>query len=126
LSKYLVKPVTPQDFKETIKLLALRLDSANHSRTQIKEEYTWDSTNKQLFRNNEPIPLKQKEQALLNLLVSKRGECITFPEIMAHVWEDEFEKDISVQSVKLQVTMLRKKLPKDSIQNVYGKGYMLT
>jgi DNA-binding response OmpR family regulator len=44
---------------------------------------------------------------------------------MALVWEDDFDAEISIESVKFQVSMLRKKLPKDSIKNVYGKGYVL-
>jgi len=44
---------------------------------------------------------------------------------MAYVWETYFDEEISIESVKLQVTLLRKKLPKESIKNVYGKGYVL-
>ena len=45
---------------------------------------------------------------------------------MALVWEKDIDTDVSIESVKLQVHYLRKKLPKNAIQNVYGKGYTLT
>ncbi|MCK5853893.1 MAG: helix-turn-helix domain-containing protein [Sulfurovaceae bacterium] len=59
------------------------------------------------------------------MLISKRGYCVVGEEIMAIVWENSFEEDISCDSVKRQVSYLRKKLPDIIIQNVYGQGYLL-
>ncbi|RUM71728.1 MAG: hypothetical protein DSZ09_02530 [Sulfurovum sp.] len=36
-----------------------------------------------------------------------------------------YEDEISIASVKLQITQLRKKLPKGCIKNIYGCGYIL-
>jgi len=66
-----------------------------------------------------------KEQKLLKLLIENRKNSVSFETIMANVWEDSLEKDISFGSVKNLVSTLRKKLPKDCICSIYGVGYQI-
>lgn len=126
LCKYLVKPVSPNDFKEAMTKMSMLLYSAPSQYLSIGENYKWDSKSKQLFYQDTLIALTQKEQTLLNLFILKNNQCIPFVEIMATVWEDDMDSTISIESVKLQVHYLRKKLPDNAIKNVYGKGYSLS
>lgn len=125
LCKYLVKPFNYEEFKTTLHKLSDYFSSPSSQLIPLKENYFWDTTKKELLHKQENITLTQKEKSLLSLLISKQNNCVTFIDIQAHVWEDDFDVEVSIQSVKLQVTLLRKKLPKDSIKNVYGKGYIL-
>jgi len=125
LTKYLVKPVEPLEFKETMKKISIELESSSFLYVDLKEGFKWNREKKELSDNGKVVSLSLKEQILLNLLVSRHKESVLFTDIMALVWEDEFDAEISIESVKFQVSMLRKKLPKDSIKNVYGKGYVL-
>ena len=45
-------------------------------------------------------------------------------DIIGFVWDD-YMADVSFESVKSQVSYLRKKLPNISITNIYGVGYIL-
>jgi len=125
LCKYLVKPVEAQVFKEALHKLSEVLKEHMDAYINLSKEYKWDIQNEILFHKTKSIALSHKEKILLALLVKHHRRCVSFEEIMAIVWEDDFHEEISVQSVKLQVTLLRKKLPKGSIKNVYGKGYVL-
>jgi len=125
LCKYVVKPIVPLEFKATIKKLLEDIDALQTNRITLAEGYSWHEERKELYVKGECSVLSQKEQALLELLISKRNQCTTFTDIMAKLWEDDFEQEVSVESVKLQVCFLRKKLPKNIIQNVYAKGYIL-
>lgn len=125
LTKYLVKPVEPIAFKEALKKLSKTLALSDKKFFHFKEGYVWDKELQELSLDNKAIALLQKEKILLQLLIDKHRECVNFTDIMALVWEDDFDAEISVESVKFQVTQLRKKLPKESIKNVYGKGYIL-
>ena len=125
LTKYLVKPVDPMAFKEALQKLSKTLALRDEKFFHLKEGYVWDNELQELSLDDRVIPLLQKEKVLLQLLVKKHRECVNFTDIMALVWEDDFDAEISVESVKFQVTQLRKKLPKESIKNVYGKGYIL-
>jgi len=91
----------------------------------LKDNYLWDDKSKTLTHEQKKIPLTQKEQTLLSLLLDNKNCCVSFEDIQVHVWEGYYEDDISIASVKLQITQLRKKLPKGCIKNVYESGYIL-
>jgi len=124
LCKYLVKPVKPQDFKEVLEKLSIHFHNNSSTLIHLKESYNWEDSTKTLRQENHIITLTQKEQALLSLLLKKRNSCVTYTDIEYYVWRDNINEEVSIQSIKLQITLLRKKLPKDSIKNVYGKGYI--
>jgi len=125
LTKYLVKPVDPIAFKEALQKLSKQLALADERFFHLKEGYVWDRDLQILSLHAEEIALLQKERILLHLFIDKHRQCVHYTDIMALVWEDDFDAEISIESVKFQVTQLRKKLPKESIKNVYGKGYIL-
>lgn len=90
----------------------------------LKDDYLWDSKLKILTHAQKVIPLTQKEQLLFSLFVENKNCCVRFEDIQAQVWADRYDDEVSIQSVKLQITQLRKKLPKGCIKNVYGCGYI--
>lgn len=125
LLKYLVKPIDLILLKETLDLLAKELSETTNSSVSLGDGYIWDFVKEQLQYNGEIIPLSTKEHILLMLFIQKRHTCVSFQDIMAHVWADDFDKEVSINSVKNIVSDLRKKLSKNSIQNIYGTGYLL-
>jgi len=125
LCTYLVKPLKSKAFKEALQKVHTKLTKLRGDTLTLPEGYSWNIKEEVLYKDNTPIELSTKERILLSLLMKNRQKSVSFEEIMSVVWEDEFEKEISKQSVKLQITLLRKKLPQNSIANVYGKGYIL-
>lgn len=125
LLKYLVKPIDIVAFKETLDLLAEELADVSKDVVILDNGYSWNTSSESLYCNKEKIELSTKEILLLKLLIDNRHNSISFETIMAEVWVDEFDKEISFNSVKNLVSSLRKKLPQDCLKSVYGKGYML-
>jgi len=124
LCTYLVKPVSSSKFKEALEKISQKLEVSASYRVLLAEEHVWDSATKTLLHKGKTVNLSHKEQALLALLMTHRKHCISFEEIMAVVWEDDLEIEISIDAVKYHVSQLRKKLPDGCIQSVYGRGYM--
>ena len=125
LLKYLVKPIDLLDFQNTLDLLVAELAETSQDLISLGESYIWDKVEKKLYRHGEELLLTAKEQQLLKLFVKHQYKSISFEDIMAQVWVDEFDREVSVNCVKNIVSDLRKKLPKDAIKSVYGTGYML-
>ena len=125
LTTYLVKPVKANQFQEALQKVRVKLENSTKSKQKLAEEYMRDSLKKVLYFQGEAVALSVKEKRLLDLLVRHAHNCVSFEEIMAVVWEDAFEREVSLESVKYHVSMLRKKLPNISIKNVYGRGYVL-
>jgi DNA-binding response OmpR family regulator len=125
LTKYLIKPVSPKDFKETMQLLAEELQQNPSRFVNFTQGYIWDREYERLSREGHSIELTEKNYLLLKHMIAYKNQVITYEDIMVAVWEDSFERDISIDSVKNQVSMLRKKLPEGAIDSIYGKGYRL-
>ncbi len=125
LLKYLVKPIDIVAFKETLDLLAQELTDTSKDVIVLGNGYSWNLNSESLYFNRDKIELTTKEILLLKLFIENRHSSISFETIMAEVWVDDFDKEISFNSVKNLVSSLRKKLPKDCLKSVYGKGYML-
>jgi len=126
LFKYLVKPIVPMEFRKIIQNLMLEIENNQVHTIDLGSEYIWNVDEEKLLYQNKVITLTQKEQKLLSLFVDRRNKCVTYAEIMAKLWEDDFESEISIESVKLQVCFLRKKLLNKNIKNVYGLGYVFS
>lgn len=124
LVKYLVKPITRDDLK-------LALDRAVEEFSKfkvvskkvlnIKDGCMWDFETEVFTSNSVEIPLTNKEKQIVGLLLSYPNNVFTYDEIILHVW-DSFEDD-KLDSLKTIVKNIRKKLPKEIIKNVFGRGY---
>jgi len=125
LTKYLIKPVTPKEFKEVMKLLCHELMQYSSRFLHLCEYYVWDKTFEMLSVEGNVIKLSDKEHRLLKLFISKQRKNVSFEEIIVTLWDNGYEHDVSIDSVKNQVSHLRKKLPKLCIESVYGQGYIL-
>lgn len=125
LTKYLIKPLSPRKFKETLELLAKELIENPSEFIHLNHTTQWHKLEKKLYREDKAIVLLEKEQRLLELFITKKSKIVSYADIMLAVWEDSFDREISLDSVKNQVSHLRKKLPKNIISTVYGQGYLL-
>jgi len=121
LVKYLIKPIKPSEFKEALKKIADELLAYDNSLVCLSSDIYWDKKTSSLV-SNPPIHLTTTEESILQLLISRINKCVTYQEIML-AWD--INKDISIDTIKFHVSSLRKKLPKDTISNVYAKGYKL-
>jgi len=86
-----------------------------------------DPAAKRAWRGDAEVELTARELALLEFLLRRRGEAVPKREILAHVWDDQFEGDPNI--VEVYVRHLRNKLDRPfgraAIQTVRGSGYRL-
>ena len=124
LVKYLIKPVQSDKLKE---LLLSLVDEVRQKKNRIylKESFYWDKTKKRLFRNEDEIALKPKEQKVLELLCSHTNQSISAIDIYNYLYEDQPERDFSSDAITSLMKRIRQKLPKETIKSSYGVGYIL-
>lgn len=124
LTKYLVKPVTRQELKEALELAVNELKQFNTISKKIlklKEGYHWDIELSILYSNNKEIELTPNERKIASILFTNINNVITYDDLIIQVW-DNFEKDI-MGTLKSTIKNLRKKLPNDTIKNIFKMGY---
>ena len=127
LSKYLIKPVAHK------KLLTLLDGMALMYKTKIEEEnlivlkngYFWKKKEGILYYGDEIIPLTKRERIFLEFMVQQVNNTVTFISISNLIWEDE-DSEIAYSSLSHLLKRLKKKLPEELIENIYGEGYRIT
>ena len=125
LTKYLIKPIAPKLFKETMELLSQEIRHNPTNFINLSSSCIWNIKQEVLRIDDKPVTLSEKEHRFLKLILRNKGKFVDYEDIIIAIWEDAFERDISLGSIKNIVSKLRKKLPDGCIDSVYGKGYIL-
>jgi len=127
LVKYILKPIEFSDLKNA---LEKAIAESREEDSEVKEEIfsldvdtLWYKESEKLYTNNSEIKLTKNERRLLSLFSSDEDKVFTFFEIFNHIAYDDYEKEYDANQVRALVKLLRKKVPKESILNVYGEGY---
>jgi two-component system, OmpR family, response regulator VanR len=124
LTCYLTKPISRKALQEGLDAAMeeiRRFETRPLLRVELDDSYSWDREKEALFHFDRNIPLSKKEQQLLSLLFSDTKRTFTYDEIFEHVWG--YEQNGTLDALKSLVKTLRKKLPKETIINVFGIGY---
>ena len=127
LTKYLVKPITRQELHNALNLVTQELSDfyvLSKKRIQFKDNFYFDIKTQELFHESKLISLTNKESAFLSLLSSKSELTFTYDDIVLSLWSD-YDRSGGVDALKTIIKNLRRKLPKDTIKNIFGVGYKL-
>ena len=127
IEQFLKKPL---DFQElltvllkTSKKIANNTPRNSPSALKLNESFTYDRRSKSLVNNKENIYLTKYEIIFLQLLTTNLGKIYSNEDIVAYYTAKN--EQIDAQNIRKLVSKLRKKLPKDSLESIYGVGYKL-
>lgn len=126
LTKYIVKPLTTEKLLEALELATQEISNfqtTNKKNIYLKENFIWNNDKQILLSGNIEINLTPKERKILHILFSNINNTITYDTLLIEVWED-FE-NYSIDTLKTMMKNIRKKLPKETITNVYATGYKI-
>jgi two-component system copper resistance phosphate regulon response regulator CusR len=122
---YLVKPFSFTELLLRIRTI-LRRGSAREADRFYLADLELDLLRRRVTRQQEVIPLTNKEFALLHLLLRREGDVLSRTQIASEVWDMNFDSDTNV--VDVAVKRLRSKVdqpyPVKLIHTVRGIGYV--
>ena len=127
LTKYLPKPISRMKLKEALNEAASQYKELNEQSLvfELKDGFIFNKDSKKIIKDNEEIKLTNHESKFLELLSSKKDRVFTSDEIYNYLWDEVEDCEASATKLKDLIKRLRKKLPKDTIENIYGAGYKL-
>jgi len=127
LSDYLVKPVPHKKLLALLDEMALTHEHKINRQTVIvlQNGYSWNKDDKRLFYAEEMILLTKRERIFLDCLLKQVDNVVTFDSLANLLWENE-ESEVAYSSLSHLLKRLRKKLPEELIENIYGEGYRIT
>ena len=127
LIKYILKPIEISILREALSKAIAEIEqqkSDNHKHIFLLDKDTlWNAKTQTLTKNTEEIKLTKNERRLLSLLSLDKNKVFTFFEIFNHLSYDDFDKEYDANQIRALVKLVRKKIPKEAISNVYGEGY---
>ena len=123
---YLTKPFAFDELHARVRALLRRKPAPRPGVLQCGD-LQLDRAAHSVSRGDFPIELSPREFALLEFLLTHKGEVVTRTEIMDHVWDFEFDGTSNV--IDVYIRYLRAKIDRpvgiESIETVRGVGYRL-
>lgn len=119
---YLTKPFSHAVLVARLRAL-MRRGARERPAVLTAGELRLDPAARRAWRATAELALTARELSLLEFLLRRRGEVVSKREILAHVWDFDFEGDPNI--VEVYVRRLREKVGRDAIQTLRGAGYRL-
>jgi DNA-binding response OmpR family regulator len=125
LIRYIIKPIELNVLKDAIHKAIDEIEKSqdNQKIFLLDKDVLWDAKSQLLISHNKEIKLTKNERRLLELLSRDKNKVFTFFEIFDYLSYDDFDKEYDANQIRALVKLIRKKIPKNSIMNVYGEGY---
>lgn len=122
LVKYLLRPISLNDIKNTLILCIKKIEEKSDNSVKYfnKNDY-YDLSKRLLFVNKKTIRLDPHERELLELLLCKNNNIVTYSKIDEEIWNS----NMSSAAIRSLVRNLRKKLPNDVLENISKIGYKI-
>ena len=127
LTKYLLKPIDIDTLYKTIDIAnqeSIHFTTISNTFINISSNCYWDISAQEFIYNDLAIKLSLYEKIFLKTIIESHGKTITYDTLLALFWEQDFA-DTTKNSIKTLVSKLRKKLPINCIENIYGTGYKI-
>jgi DNA-binding response OmpR family regulator len=124
---YLIKPFSSVVLVARLRALIRR--GASERPTMLEAgDLRLDPAGRRVWRGDTEVVLTSRETSLAEYLLRRKGEVVSKRDILAHVWDDDFEGDPNI--VEVYVRRLRNKLDRPygrrTIETVRGAGYRLS
>lgn len=126
LSKYLIKPFFNEDLFGALKQALEEIQDftvINNKIIKLQDSFTWNLKTNILQNNHEVIKLTPKERKILEILFTNLNTIVSYNTLLLKIWDDY--EDNHIDSLKTMMKNIRKKLPKNTIQNIYATGFKI-
>ncbi|MBU3758613.1 MAG: response regulator transcription factor [Candidatus Omnitrophica bacterium] len=124
---YLTKPFAFDELLARLRALSRRPGQLQAETVLKAADMTLDLVSHKVIIHDEPVILSQKEYALLEFLMRRKGQVVSRSQIAEHVWDLHF--DPMSNTIDVYINFLRKKIDtgrkKSRIETLRGSGYRL-
>ncbi len=125
---YLTKPFAFDELLARLRALSRRPRELQTETVLRAGTMTLDLVTHRVTIGQEQVVLSQKEYALLEFLMRRKGQVVTRSQIAEHVWDLHF--DPMSNTIDVYINFLRKKIDgsrkKSRIETLRGSGYRLS
>jgi two-component system, OmpR family, response regulator len=124
---YVTKPFSFEILLARLRSL-LRRGAHERPTRLVVGDLVLDPASRRASRGEVQLTLTSRELSLLEFLMRRQGDVVSRQQILAHVWDYNFEGDPNI--IEVYIARLRRKIDRpfgrESIETVRGSGYRLT
>ncbi|MCK9578076.1 response regulator transcription factor [bacterium] len=119
---YLTKPFSLKELVARINAILRRSPQLEKENIKINQ-LVIERNNKKVFYKKQEVCLTNKEYLLLEILAINKGKIISRAEIFDKSWDSNV--DIFSNAIETHISNIRKKIDKNIIKTVSGRGYTI-
>jgi len=126
IEQFIKKPIDYQELLGTFlnvskKIMQKNVKGENIATIELSNNFIYDTNSKALNDGEKNIYLTKFEIIFIELLTSNIGKIYSNEDIVLHY--SSLEENIDSANIRKLVSKLRKKLPKNCLESIYGIGY---
>ncbi len=122
---YLIKPLTSEKLKETMRLCSKRFKETG-TKILLKDNFVWDTDKLLLLKDDKIVKLTKSEIKIMQILTRNIDLPVESIDLFYGLCDYE-QKEFNPKNIRNIIYKIRKKLNnKDLIENLYGSKYMIS
>ncbi|QOY51113.1 response regulator transcription factor [Candidatus Sulfurimonas baltica] len=130
IEQFIKKPIDYQNLLQALLnasknvKLSNKKDKDEFSIIKLNDSFTFNKESNLILNNGTAIPITKYEIIFLQILIQNIGKIYSNEDITAHYCS--LNECLDTTNIRKLVSKLRKKLPDNCIESIYGIGYRLT
>ena len=122
--------VKPFDIDEIIQVLcksSMKIYTSkqnNNNIISLANDYTWNKKESSLYYKSDFVKLTKKEILFFEIVIDNLNAVSKIDYILDTIWQDSID-NVTVGMLNPLISRLKKKLPQELIQSIYGVGYKI-
>lgn len=122
ITTYILKPIMLDKLQNALNKCKEQLQFTDNDSIQINENISYDIKARTLYINEKVTLLTNIEMRFLEYMLKHPNRVISYEELECNIWDENGMSDSAVRSL---VRDIRKRIGKDTIQNIPKVGYKL-
>ncbi|HIM94949.1 MAG TPA: response regulator transcription factor [Campylobacterales bacterium] len=118
LTRYLVKPVTNEDFFMAFTKCIKEIEGADT--VYLGEGYKYNKKTTSIIKDNKSTILRKKESEILEFFIQREGEVVRYDMLEDAIWSNG---PMTRDAIRSQIRNIRQKICSKCFQNITGVGY---
>ncbi len=128
IEQFIKKPIDYQELLKVLLNISKKSSSSvkktlNFSNIFLADNFSFNKETKILLNDNESVYLTKYEIIFLELLTQNSGKIFSNEDIVTYF--NDINEHIDSQNIRKLVSKLRKKLPDETLESIYGVGYRI-
>lgn len=128
LEQFIKKPIDYQELLKVLLSIAKKStytaqENISSTTTLLSDDFSFNKETKILLNHGESVYLTKYEIIFLELLTQSSGKIFSNEDIVSYF--NNIDETIDPQNIRKLVSKLRKKLPQETLESIYGVGYRI-